>query len=194
MPGLPIRFNSEKDGQKSPSWFRQGDPYNVTEVDYNFEDEGLREVVIADTANSLIRPGIIFDVDVLQNERIRLETYLKTKGYFYFSREHVYFDADTTSGNKSVELTLGISLYRSRDESGQFTETKHQRYRIGNVFIFPSHNPREAIDMQDEYYENFDTINFRNMQFFYKDRIPVNPRVIAQSILFFPMNSTTLTM
>jgi outer membrane protein assembly factor BamA len=161
-------------------------PTYITSVNYNIEDEDLSSIILGDTINSLVRPGYIFDVDLLQNERIRLETFLKNEGYFNFSREHVYFDADTTSGKKSVEITLGISLFRTRDETGQIIFTSHKKYLIGDVYIYSSHDPREALDNPEEYYNNFDTLLFRNMHYFYRDKLPVSPRVIAHSNFILP--------
>jgi len=162
------------------------EPYHLASVGYNFEDEGLREVILADTANSLIKPGVIFDVDILQDERSRIEEYLNNRGYFNFSREHVYFNADTTMGNMSVDITIGISRFRKRLEDGKFISLPHQKYRIGNVFIMPSFSPREAIDRQDDYYRDLDTLVFREMYYLYRDEMPVNPRVLAQSNFLLP--------
>jgi outer membrane protein assembly factor BamA len=164
------------------------DPYQITLVSYNFEDDGLRELILEDSVNSLIKPGNIFDVDILQSERIRIERYLKNLGYFHFSREHVYFEADTTLGNMSVNLTLGINQNRIRQDGGQYATVPHRRYRIGNVNIFPSFNPREALD-QAEYNSGFDTLIFRDMRYLFRDEMPVSPRVLAQSNFILPSDT-----
>ncbi len=162
------------------------EPYYVSALNYQFDDEGLSEIILADTANSLISPGIIFDVDILQDERLRIEEYLRNEGYYYFTREHVYFNADTTAGGRAVDLTLGISRYRLRRENGRFESVPHRRYRIGDVYVIPSYDPREAIDRPDEYYSNFDTLMFRDMHYLYRDEMPVRARVLAQSTFLLP--------
>ncbi|MGF1586176.1 MAG: BamA/TamA family outer membrane protein [Bacteroidales bacterium] len=162
------------------------DPTYITSVNYYFEDEKLSDIILEDSINSLVRPGNIFDVDLLQNERIRLEAYLKNEGYYNFSREHVYFNADTSYGKRSADLTLGISRYRTRDEAGQISFKSHKRYMIGDVFIYSSHNPREALNNPQEYYNDFDTLLFRNMHYFYRNKLPVSPRVIAHSNFILP--------
>ncbi len=162
------------------------EPYYLASVGYNFEDKGLKDPVLADTVNSLIKPGVRFDVDILQDERIRIEEYLNNLGYFNFSREHIYFDADTTIGTRSVGITIGISRFRKRLEDGDFMLQSHRRYKIGNVYIFPSHNPRQAIDSRDEYYRDLDTMVFRDMHFLYRDEMLVSHRVLAQSTFVLP--------
>ncbi len=162
------------------------EPYHIAGMDYLFEDEGLRELILADTVNSLIGKGVVFDVDILQEERIRIEEYLRNQGYYYFTREHVFFNADTTAGNRGVDLTLGISRFRERGEDGTISLVPHRRYRIGDVYILPSYNPRDAIDRPDEYYHHFDTLLFRDMHYLYSDEMPVSARVLAQSTHVLP--------
>ncbi len=162
------------------------EPYHIASLNYIFEDKGLRDIILQDTINSLVKPGSIFDVDVLQNERIRIEDYLTGKGYFNFTREHVFFDADTTAGGMRVDLTLGISNYRKRGEDGRAVQVPHQRYLIGDIFILPSYNPREALDRPDDYLSNLDTLVFRDMTYLYRNELPVSQRVIAQSNFILP--------
>lgn len=162
------------------------EPYLISSLSYIFEDPGLKDIVLEDTVNSLIKSGDIFDVDVLHNERSRLETHIRNKGYYNFSREHVFFNADTTLSNMSVDLTLGISRYRERLGEGGFELRPHQKYIIGNVNILPFYNPRQAIDRQEEYYRNMDTLVFRDMYYLYKDEMSVSHRVLAQKNFLLP--------
>lgn len=163
-----------------------GETYDIASVDYTFDDEGIAGIILEDTVNSLVRPGNIFDVDVLQNERIRLESLMKDKGYFFFTRENVVFNADTTRGNMQVDLTLGITSFSERQADGEYIQRPHRRYRIGDVYILPAYNPREAIDRQEEYYQNMDTLMFRGMHYLFREELPVSPRVIAQSNFILP--------
>ncbi len=163
-----------------------GKPYHISSLGYVFEDTGLKDIVLGDTVNSLIKPGDIFDIDMLQDERRRLETLIRNAGYYNFSREHVFFNADTTSGNKAADLTLGISLYRERREDGEFVLLPHQRYMIGNVYIVPSYDLRESIDLQEDYYADMDTLEFRGMYYLYRNEVPVRYRVLAQKNFILP--------
>lgn len=163
-----------------------GEPYHIASISYEFEDPAIRDLVISDSTNSLIVTGDRFDVDQLQSERIRVEDFMRNHGYYKFSREHLYFNADTTLGNRAVDLTMGIGLFRKRGEDGQFVSVPHTRYRIGKVLIIPSFSPREAIDKPEEYYSDFDTIEFRGMLYLYKEKMAVKPRVLAESNFILP--------
>ncbi len=57
-------------------------------------------------AGSFIQQGDDYWVDVLSQERERLAGVLKNKGYYYFNSNLLLFHADTTVGNKQVDLAL----------------------------------------------------------------------------------------
>ena len=161
--------------------------YRIASLKYTFNDSSLRTEILEDTVNSLVKPGNTFDVDLLNREMIRMEDFLKNRGYYYFSsREHIHFEADTTVGDMNVDLNIIIRSFRERPMEGQHTLRSHRRYRIGNVYILPSYNPREALDRQDEYFSGMDTMIFRDMHYIFRDRLPVSERTIAQSSFIQP--------
>jgi len=162
------------------------EPYRLSNVEYDIEDESLEDVVAADTANSLLREGVVFDVDMLQEERNRIEEYLKNQGYYNFNREFIYFEADTTVASNNVDLTVGIKKYSERDNEGEYISVPHKQYNIDNIYYYTDYNPREALSQQEDYYKGFDTTLFRDMHFLYKDELKIDPMVIAQSSFILP--------
>ncbi len=162
------------------------EPFRLNNIYYDLEDKGLEDVIIADTANSLLQQGEIFDVDILQEERNRIEEYLRNLGYYNFNREFIYFEADTTAGRRIVDLTVGIKKYTRRLANNTYESVSHKRYNIDRIFIYTDYSPREALSQQEEYYADFDTTVYRDMYFLHKGDLKVNPRVIAQSLFIFP--------
>ena len=51
---------------------RQGEPYRIDSVSYEFQDKFLEQIILPDTANTLLRKGGIFDITVLDLERERI--------------------------------------------------------------------------------------------------------------------------
>ncbi len=162
------------------------EPLRLNDISYDFEDKALEDIVLEDTANSLLQSGDIFDVDLLQEERNRIERYLRNLGYYNFNREFIYFEADTTVGQNLADLTVGITKYPERLENNTYEQVSHKRYHTGKIFIYTDYNPREALSMQDEYYTGFDTTLYRDMYFLHKGELKINPRIIAQSMFIFP--------
>ena len=58
---------------------------------------------------NVIKEGDAFDMEVLENGRIKITNELRNNGYYNFSKENFYFLADTTVGTHQVDLTLGLN-------------------------------------------------------------------------------------
>lgn len=57
---------------------------------------------------SLIKKGAPYNLDILKNERTRIDRELKDRGYFYFKPDYIKFLADTTGEDHKVKLKLAI--------------------------------------------------------------------------------------
>lgn len=85
-----------------------GEPRRIESVGYNIPDPQLRALVMAQRDQSDLRPGILFNRTVLDNERTRITRQLQNQGYYRFNREFVNFTADTVAGSKLVGLTVNV--------------------------------------------------------------------------------------
>lgn len=120
-----------------------GKPYKVRNIKYKIEDELLSYYVYNDTIGRKVQPGQIYDMDVLQAERDRITSSLKNNGYYYFSREYVYFKADSNLNSHQMDITIGIKKFAklASEEGDSIIESSHQRYYIRNIYIQTDFNP-----------------------------------------------------
>lgn len=162
------------------------DPYRIRSVKYQFEDLGLKDHILADTAASLLKINELFDVDVLSAERERIEKNLKNKGYYNFSKEFIFFEADSANSNRRVDLTLVVKKYRYFREEGVFVEIPHPVYRIGKVNIISDYNPREALADSGIYFSGLDSLVTDSILILYRSRLNVKPGVILSSNYVIP--------
>src|SRR6056297_910500 len=72
------------------------EPYIIDSINFVVKDSVLLPYIYKDSSNTLIHPGDIFSVNLLQKERERIEGYLKTKGFYKFSKDFVSYIADTS--------------------------------------------------------------------------------------------------
>lgn len=114
-------------------------PYTINKVSYRIPDDQLSYFVMADTANCLIKRGNNYDVDVLQAERERITSALNNNGYFFFTKDYIYYEIDTTVGNKKVNVMIGIKNFATKlsETSDSIIERPHRRYYINNVYVEP---------------------------------------------------------
>jgi outer membrane protein assembly factor BamA len=149
-------------------------PYRIRSIRYVFEDTSLAKIILPDTVNSLLTKNKLFDKDQLGAERVRIETMLKERGYYNFSKEYIFYEAVTDSEKDSVGLTLFVKEYEAGQPDPYTKVRPHPKYRIRNVFIFP------------DFADNFgntkvvtDTNFVRNVFFF----TPGKPNLKANAIL-----------
>ena len=145
-------------------------PYTVRSIKYTFEDTLIQPYVYADTVNSLIKRGALFDRDVLDNERTRLEYFLKNNGFYSFNRDAISYDADTSM--MKVDLMLNIKN-RIRTVNNQIVPFR--QYKIDKVVV------KSGLIKTDTSRMVLDSLSQNGIQIIYYQRTWVNPGTILQS-------------
>jgi hypothetical protein len=111
-------------------------PYKVRKISYDLDDKEAAYYVSADTTNCLIKPGQNVDSDVLQKERDRITKMLKNEGYFYFSKEYIYYSLDTALHSRQADITIGLKrMSVPVNGTDSISEADHKRYTIQNIYI-----------------------------------------------------------
>lgn len=156
-------------------------PYIINNIEYEFEDESLKSIAIADSKNSMLKPKSIFDVDILQLERNRIATTLNNSGYYYFTKEFIYYEVDSNLNSSSVNLKLIVKKNFKRVGEKEIIFTDHNTYKVNKVFIYCDYNPKEILSNPELYKQHSDTIIFKNLNFIYRDKLTIKPWIISQS-------------
>jgi outer membrane protein insertion porin family len=113
-----------------------------TQIHYNIQPNELWKIGDVElpgnhnTCDSLVRDsrkatflkkGDRFSIVSLKNERDRIENVLRNKGYYFFNREYVTFDLDTSTKRNTVNIKITINQPSDSAE--------HEQYRINNIYI-----------------------------------------------------------
>jgi outer membrane protein assembly factor BamA len=164
-----------------------GRPYTFRNVSYNLPDPTLKEFVLKDTINSLIKPQARYDADVLQNERNRVTRMLRNNGYFRFSRDFIFFSVDSMLGNHQVDIEMRISNPLPLTTRDTVIQMRHKRFQIGDVVILPeysalaSHLPRTDTTIYNgRYRRNQKSYPFT---FIHNGDLRIKPNVVASHIM-----------
>ena len=80
--------------------------------------------------NQMLKPGMRFTVEALDNERKRISNLLIDDGYFRFNKDFIHFSADTITGSKDIGVTLHLMNYKANSNA---PETPHSRYEIRKI-------------------------------------------------------------
>ncbi|MFO8234797.1 MAG: BamA/TamA family outer membrane protein [Bacteroidales bacterium] len=160
------------------------EPYRIRNVDFEVRDTSLEKFIYQDTSNTLLSKGDIFDVELLQEERERINRYLKSKGYYRFSKDFINYIADTsisTSGNRWVDLNVQINQFLTRDEDDSYKRVPHSRFKLNKIYVYPNYDPKEAIASEEQYLSNSDSTEFDEFHFVYRDAPEFNFNLIKQA-------------
>ena len=164
---------------------RQGAPYRIDTIAYEFRDRFPEPIILADTARSLIHRGDIFDITRLDAERTRIATYLKERGYYNFSVSSIEYVADTLQGGQRVGVTMVVKPYLAGyNAQGEPIFEDHKVYRIGQVDVFPEYDPA-AVRMDSTLLQRLDTTRYEGLRIIYDGKTHLRPAVLRQTIPFY---------
>jgi len=109
-----------------------GYQYKIGQVVYPADPDSLSQQIARMAKRSLLKKGDPYNLDVIKNERTRIDARLKQKGYYYFSPDDLLIKADSTVGDHLVNMTLLIK----KSTPAQAREV----YRIGDVIVFADYD------------------------------------------------------
>lgn len=105
--------------------------YHIKEVTWVDDSSALLKILKQTQARGILKPGNTYRLSDITAERDRLDIYLKTKGYYFFNPDYIMVYADSTIGNRLVNLLLNIKKTTPDD-------AKHA-YKINRITVFPNY-------------------------------------------------------
>ncbi len=103
-------------------------PYRIGSLAVSGDSTLLLDSIRAVMPQTLLHSNEPFDVALLAKERERIDGALKDRGFFHFTSEYLYFQADSTAGDRTVDLTLTV-------KKGIPAEAKRV-YEMGNIYVY----------------------------------------------------------
>ena len=73
-----------------------GQQYTIKEIIFPQRDTLIDAAIRGTQAATLLKVGDPYDLDVLTNERVRIDKALKDEGYYYFNASYLLFQVDST--------------------------------------------------------------------------------------------------
>lgn len=163
-----------------------GTPYRIRNYVNQIDDSMMMRIFKLAPLKPLVATGDMFDLDMLEQERLRINKILRNAGYYNFSKEFVYFKADTTLHTHQADIFL--SVYPAKDS------LPYPRYKIDNVTIVSGINSVEwvnetnpkRLDRLDSkgnrlYFRNQDTTIYRDMTIIHGRRKFLTPTSIYRN-------------
>lgn len=107
--------------------------YKLRKIEWVSDSSALLKMLQDDfIRRGLLKPGNAYRLSDITTERDRLDLYLKTKGYYYFNPDYLMAYADSTVGDRKVDLLLNIKKVTPE-------EARHP-YSINKIIVFPNYS------------------------------------------------------
>lgn len=116
---------------------KPGGRYLISNVKFQKDSTLINREIQDLTQKTLLKSDQPFDLDVIKNERERIDNGLKERGFYYFSPDNIIVQADSTvSKNHKVELNVKLK----EDTPDLATE----QFGIDKVIVFPNYNIQDV--------------------------------------------------
>ena len=158
-----------------------GDPYIVNSLKYDIHDPKIADFLKQDSAKSLLKEGMIFDVNVLDAERQRITDKLLRNGYYKFNKDYVGYTADTVRGTYQVDLTLHLHAYRAHVSD---SVKAHQQYWINKINFITDYDVLQSSALNSM--DINDSLHFKGYPIYYKDKLYLRPKMLTDNLRFAP--------
>lgn len=157
---------------------KTGKPYTIHSISFDVPDAGISDCLRSDSINSLLKEGMLFDVNILDAERQRVTDLLLSKGYYKFNKDNIYYTADTVRNTCQVGLTFHLKAPQSNLSSDYLC------YRIGKVGFVTDFDMLRSSALSS--IEVNDSIHYKGYPIYYKDNLYLRPSVLVNNLRFSP--------
>lgn len=105
--------------------------FKIKNISWVNDGSDLVKLLQEKQEGGILKPGNGYRLSDIQAEKDRLDLYIKSKGYYYFSPAYIMANADSTIGNNEVDILLSIKK--------NIPENASQTYTIKSVSVFPNY-------------------------------------------------------
>ena len=121
---------------KSVYTVQTGPAYHYRSITFPKDNDDLDTAVTGTSANSLLKVGDKFNLDVIKAERVRIDARLKEEGFYYFAPEDLIMRYDSTVANHQVDMFVKV-----KDET---PDLARWIYSIRNIYVYPAYSLRDT--------------------------------------------------
>jgi outer membrane protein assembly factor BamA len=166
-------------------------PYRVKDINYVIEDSLVRTYIMRDSTDFPLHVGDIYNAYSLDEQREIITERLKNSGYYFFNRDHIYFEVDSNFMNHTMDITMRLKK----------SDLAYKKYRIRNISVYPDfsvfkmrNKPIDSAKLTTEFGLRRKFIN--EWDFYYYDKPRVKPQTFSRAIHIaegLPYNQRSVT-
>lgn len=114
-----------------------GPPFIIKQISFPTDSDSLDTAVARIAKKSFLKVGDKFNLDVIKNERLRIDAHLKEEGFYYFSPEDILVQIDSTNAGP-----YGVNLYET--VKPETPDKAWDIYTLNKTYIYPHYTLRDT--------------------------------------------------
>ena len=118
-------------------------PYMIRHYTVDIPEESVR--VIAEDERCKVKEGEQFSTATLDEERERISTTLRNRGYFYFEKSMLEFTADSSLNSHEVDVKIHFAPYVAQLDSASLKKLR-TRYSVRKMYYQIDYDPSHLPD------------------------------------------------
>ena len=152
-------------------------PYRINNIDYVIEDSLIRTYVMRDSTKFPIGEGDIYNAYSLDDQREIITERLKNSGYYYFNRDHIFYEVDSNFMNHTMDITMKLKK----------SDLAYKKYYIRDISIYPDFSVFKMNSKPIDSAKLITEFGFRRkitneLDFYYYDKRNVKPQTFSRAI------------
>ena len=110
-----------------------GETLTIRKVEFASSDDTIKNYLPIVASQTFLKDSKALNKNLFSDEKSRISRQLQNLGFAYFYPNYIFFEGDSTQALLKTDVKV---ILKSPSDS-----TFHQRYRIGNTYIFTQYNP-----------------------------------------------------
>ena len=120
-----------------------GPRYTIGKINYPDDSDLVSNRIDTLQRSSLLKKGAFYDLETIREERVRIDSRLKNRGFYYFNPDYLLIDLDTAVGNHQVDMFM-----RLKDE---MPDPAREVYHIDTVTAYVASGNRGDTSRRQAY-------------------------------------------
>lgn len=118
---------------------KANEPYQLRNCSYLFPQADLKSFA-TDKERTLLKEGMLFDAQVLDEERQRISSAMRRNGYYFFDKELIKYTADSSLNARKVDIEMGLQNYIG-EWSNEQKKRLFTKYIVSDVHFHMDYDP-----------------------------------------------------
>ncbi len=121
-------------------------PYVMRNIRFDTKDPNIQLYMEFIRQTTLLKTGAPYDEELLNEERDRITSAMKDRGFYYFGKNYITYEVDSSLGTHQTDIALYINRINENVDpeiSANKPITIHHPFNLQNIYVRTDFNPRD---------------------------------------------------